>query len=71
MKFFHKPLRHFCIAAVLCAGTLQMLPSAHARGYFHACNARAQHAAEYTKSPSVVMREAVLEFMAMLRGMSF
>ncbi len=42
MKLLRKPLRQFCIVTVLCAGSLQLLPAAHASPPFqiHAVGAQ-------------------------------
>jgi len=65
MKLLRKPFRHLCITALLCAGTLQSLPAAHASIHFHMQSAAAHGPAlkSLNQNPLVEAYKALIGFM--------
>lgn len=65
MKLSQNPLRRLCIATLLCAGTLQSLPAAHASVHFHMQSAGAHNVAlkRLNHNPVAEAYRAVIEFM--------
>lgn len=64
MKLLRKPLRQLCIVTMLCAGSLQLLPAAHASVPFqiHAAAAQDAVAKQLNQNPSAEMYKAWSNF---------
>lgn len=68
MKLLHKPLRQFCIVTVLCAGSLQLLPTAHASVPFHLSSVAARDDARHlNQNPAAELYKSFINFWDRLR----